>query len=232
MLLQAIVVPGLSHFEASHFDVASLFGEIPLVFNEVHHLCFRASIIRSVAQVCQAFPNVRHFEVGQFTSKFFRGLRENTDLWGDLECVTFRSLHVQLLEDSVTEFREWLRVRKPTAKPLHVRFTRIKGHIGWTKTGRLLSKLYDSLHEHCTFEIDQFPLVKRARLTSFNHTLHMDLPHVPPCVVNMPSGQDTPWSESMDDFQNGSEDESSDSDSDEAEDERSTSSDDSYVYYW
>ncbi|KAI6044074.1 hypothetical protein EDC04DRAFT_458480 [Pisolithus marmoratus] len=60
----------------------------------------------------------------------------------------------------------------------------------------------------------------------------MDLPHVPPCVVNMPSGQDTPWSESMDDFQNGSEDESSDSDSDEAEDERSTSSDDSYVYYW
>ncbi|KAI6044073.1 hypothetical protein EDC04DRAFT_458374 [Pisolithus marmoratus] len=64
MLLQAIVVPGLSHFEASLFDVASLFGEIPLVFNEVHHLCLRASIIRSVAQVCQAFPNVRHFEVG------------------------------------------------------------------------------------------------------------------------------------------------------------------------
>ncbi|KAI6044070.1 hypothetical protein EDC04DRAFT_458272 [Pisolithus marmoratus] len=35
MLLQAIVVPGLSHFEASLRDIPSLFDGIPLVFNEV-----------------------------------------------------------------------------------------------------------------------------------------------------------------------------------------------------
>ncbi|KAI6003330.1 hypothetical protein EDC04DRAFT_2908345 [Pisolithus marmoratus] len=208
MLLQAIVVPGLSHFEATLSDVDSPFSDIPL-FNEVHHLCLHASITCSVAEVCQAFPNVRHLEVGKLASKFFHGLQENTDLWSDLECVTFHSLHVTFLEEAVTEFREWLRVRKPTVKPLHVRFTRLKRRTGWKKRGKgLLSMLYNSLHENCTFEIDQFPLVERGKVTLLNHKLHLDLPHVPPCIVNMHSGQDIPWRESMDDFQNVSEDES------------------------
>ncbi|KAI6044075.1 hypothetical protein EDC04DRAFT_2942140 [Pisolithus marmoratus] len=163
-LLQAIVVPGLSHFEASLSNVDSPFSEIPLVFNEVHHLCLHASITCSVAEVCQAFPNIWHLEVGQLASKFFHGLQENTDLWSDLECVTFRSLHVTFLEEAVTQFREWLRVRKPTVKLLHVRFTRLKRRTGWKKRGKgLLSMLYNSLHENCTFEIDQFPLVERVK---------------------------------------------------------------------
>ncbi|KAI6046478.1 hypothetical protein EDC04DRAFT_2597940 [Pisolithus marmoratus] len=208
-LLRAIVAPGLSHFEASLSDVESPFSDIPLVFSKVHHLCLHTSITCSVAEVCRAFPNVRHLEVGLLASKFFYGLQENTDLWGDLECVTFRSLHVKFLEKAVTEFREWLRVRKPTAKLAHVRFARLKRRHSWKKRGKgLLSMLYNSLRESCTFEIDRFPFVERGKVTLLNHTLHLDLPHVPPCVVNMHSGLDIPWRGSVDDFQNVSEDES------------------------
>ncbi|KAI6044077.1 hypothetical protein EDC04DRAFT_458530 [Pisolithus marmoratus] len=160
------------------------------------------SVLRFTVPFWPAFPNVRHFRIGHGTSGFFHDLRDNADLWGDLECVTFRSLHAKNLEEVITEFREWLRLRKPTAKPLHVRFTRINHYTGWHTTRDLLSVLYNSLHEHCTFEIDQFPLVERARVTLLNHTLHMDLPHVPPCLVNMPSGQDIPWCETTDDFPN------------------------------
>ncbi|KAI6044068.1 hypothetical protein EDC04DRAFT_2890158 [Pisolithus marmoratus] len=159
--------------------------------------------------VHQAFPNVRHIEMGQFTSKFFLGLRKNTDLWGDLECVTFRSLPVKFLAEAVFEFQEWLRLRKPTGKPLHARFTRIKRHPGWRETGYLLSMLYNSLYEHCTFEIDRFPLIEWTRVTLVSRTLHMNLP---PCLVNMHPGEDIPWDDSMDDLQNALESEySSDS---------------------
>lgn len=47
-------------------------------------------------------------------------------------------------------------------------------------------------------------------MTSLTPTLHMDLPGVPSCVVNVRLEQDVPWRESTDDFQDVSEDESSD----------------------
>ncbi|KAI6003328.1 hypothetical protein EDC04DRAFT_1035207 [Pisolithus marmoratus] len=220
MLLQAIVAPGLSHFDASLRDVASLFREIPSVFNEVHHLCLRASTMCSVTGVCQAFPNVRQFEMEQLASMSFRYLQEDTDLWGGIEHVTFRSLHVKRLQEAVAGFAEWIQLRKPMAKPLHVRFIDIKRCSSWNETGRLLSMLYNSLHEDCTFEIDQFPLIEQTRVTLLNRALHMNLPHVPPCVVNMRSGKDIPWHKSMEDFQNVSEDEFSDSEEEDSEEER------------
>lgn len=47
-LMTAIIVPGLSHFETSLRYVCSPFVEVPLVFNEVHHLCFCPPIHCSV----------------------------------------------------------------------------------------------------------------------------------------------------------------------------------------
>ncbi|KAI6008508.1 hypothetical protein EDC04DRAFT_3146411 [Pisolithus marmoratus] len=218
ILLEAIVAPELSHFDYRELPSLWLspdFDGILPEFSRVHYVCLRSLTRKdSVATVCRAFPNVRHFKLGEHASGFFHGLRENTDLWGDLECVTFRSLSLGALEGAVTELQEWLRRRKPTAKPLHVRFTRIKRHHYWETTGYLLSMLYNSLHETCTFEVDQFPFTEQMRITSSARTLRMDLPHIPPCLVNMRSGQDVFWRESMDDFQDIPENESSDSEED------------------
>ncbi|KIO06629.1 hypothetical protein M404DRAFT_998771 [Pisolithus tinctorius Marx 270] len=148
--------------------------------------------------------------MGEHACGFFYGLRERTDLWVDLESITLRSLRIDVLEGTVNELREWFRQRKPTAKPLHVRFTRIKNPTCWKRTGHLLSMLYDSLHEYCTFEVGRFPIMEQTKVTSLTPTLHMDLPGVPSCVVNARLEQDVPWRESTDDFQDVSEDESSD----------------------
>ncbi|KIO06625.1 hypothetical protein M404DRAFT_998763 [Pisolithus tinctorius Marx 270] len=148
--------------------------------------------------------------MGEHACGFFHGLRERTDLWVDLECITLRSLRIDVLEGAVNELREWFRQRKPTAKPLHVRFTRIKRPTYWKRTGRLLSMLHDALRECCTFEVDRFPIMEQTKVTSLTPTLHMDLPGVPSCVVNMRLGQDVPWREWRDDIQDTSEDEPSD----------------------
>lgn len=69
--------------------------------------------------------------MGELAFGFFYGPRENIDLWGDLQCVTFRSLQVDVLNGTVDKPQAWLGQRKFTAKPLHVQFTRIKrGSIG------------------------------------------------------------------------------------------------------
>ncbi|KAI6139682.1 hypothetical protein BKA82DRAFT_1007425 [Pisolithus tinctorius] len=210
MLLKAIIAPELTSFDFNSDESTAVFGGIPSAFNKVHYVRLHSSTRDPVAAVCQAFPNVRHFEMGEYACGFFHGLREKTDLWVDLECITLRSLRINVLEGAVNELREWFRQRKPTVKPLHVRFTRIKNPAYWKRTGRLLSMLYDALHEYCTFEVDRFPIMEQTKVTSLTPTLHMDLPGVPSCVVNARLEQDVPWRESTDDFQDVSEDESID----------------------
>ncbi|KAI6009659.1 hypothetical protein EDC04DRAFT_853901 [Pisolithus marmoratus] len=188
-LLEAIIAPELSHLDANTRNMDPVFSRISSVFSEV-------------------FPNIRHLEIGEFASAFFHGLQERTDLWSDLERVTFRSLHASVLEGTVTELQTWLRQRKPTAKPLHLQFTCIKRRSYWETTGDILSMLYDSLHEDCTFEVDQFPLMERTRKGFLTRTLRTDLPGNPPCIYNMPSGEDVLWPESADEVQDELEDES------------------------
>ncbi|KAI6010606.1 hypothetical protein EDC04DRAFT_790750 [Pisolithus marmoratus] len=176
MLLKAIVAPELSHFDyrgRNCREVPSVFDGLLSPFNKVHYIRLRALSKDPVATVCRTFPNVRHFEMLYPPSGFFYGLRETTGLWGDLECVTFRSLRVNLLEEVVTELQAWLQQRKPTAKPLHMRFTCIKHGVYWTTTGKTLSMLYDALHHNCTFEVDRFPFTERIRMTSLTRTLHL-----------------------------------------------------------
>ncbi|KAI6001288.1 hypothetical protein EDD15DRAFT_2230989 [Pisolithus albus] len=207
-ILKAIVAPELSRF-VGRFR-SPLLGGIPPVFNKVHYTCVLSSTKKSIATVCQVFPNVRHLEIGAGALEFFYGLGERTDLWGDLESVTFRTLPVQEFEGVVNKLQGWVRQRKSTAKPLHMRFTSIScGNYRLERTGRLLSTLYDCLPNDCTLEIDQFPLLERTRVTALNPTLHMDLRHLPPSNVNMYLGQDVPLRELTSDFQYISEDESS-----------------------
>ncbi|KAI5986024.1 hypothetical protein EDC04DRAFT_1563983 [Pisolithus marmoratus] len=170
-LLEAIIAPELSHLDLNTRNMDPVFSGISSVFSEVHCLCLRSSTMDSVVTVCQVFPNIRHLEVGDFASAFFHGLQERTDLWSNLERVTFRSLHASVLEGTVTELQTWLQQRKPTAKPLHLQFTCIKRRSYWETTGDILSMLYNSLHEDCTFEVDQFPLMERTRKGFFDsHT--------------------------------------------------------------
>ncbi|KAI6008504.1 hypothetical protein EDC04DRAFT_2907118 [Pisolithus marmoratus] len=206
VLLKAVVAPELSYFDLSYCDTVPVFRRIPSVFKKVHHVCLRYPTKDSNVKVCRAFPNVRHLELEEFTSRFLSGLGRKKGLWGDLECVTFCYLRADRLYEPVEDLQEWLRRRKPTAKPFHVRFTRLRRHRFDEKTGYLLSMLYNSLRENCTFEVDQFLLTERARMTSWDRTLHMDLPNVPPCILNMRFGQDVPWHEPMDDFRDLPED--------------------------
>ncbi|KAI6010967.1 hypothetical protein F5J12DRAFT_823128 [Pisolithus orientalis] len=132
MLVKAIVAPELSCFDFNFDESAAVFGGIPSAFNKVHYVCLRSSTRNPIATVCQAFPNVRHFEMGEHACGFFHGLRERTDLWVDLESITLCSLRIDVLEGAVNELREWFLQRKPTAKPLH-------NPTCWKRTGRVPS---------------------------------------------------------------------------------------------
>ncbi|KAI6010964.1 hypothetical protein F5J12DRAFT_573775 [Pisolithus orientalis] len=68
MLVKAIVAPELSCFDFNFDELAAVFGGIPSAFNKVHYVCLRSSTRDPIATVCQAFPNVRHFEMGEHTS--------------------------------------------------------------------------------------------------------------------------------------------------------------------
>ncbi|KAI6167248.1 hypothetical protein EDD17DRAFT_1751796 [Pisolithus thermaeus] len=190
MLLEAIVAPEVSRFGFSFGESALIFGGVPPVFNK-------------------AFPNVRHLEIESMALDFFYDLGERADLWGDIECVTFHTLYVECLGRVVSTLQKWVRQREPTAKPLHVHFTRFKRGIYDNSTGQLLSMLYDSLHKDCTFEIDRFPLAERTRVRSFARKLQMNLQHFPPSDVDMYLRQDVPWRESTGGSQHVSDDESS-----------------------